>query len=185
RAERVEAVHEGVEPGGERRGGRNVRAGVGARVQDCSRHVVVADPYRHERRQHLAGALQLGAPAEQEQLVGIGGGGRGLWRGVIRIEQLQHVCPGEGDVVQVRRDDRAPQGAQWGRRWAEPRRRVREDERDRRRAPIQVQARDVVDRSEEHTSELQSLAYLVCRLLLEKKKNIQVIVCINNAKYNQ
>src|SRR5205823_14035306 len=27
-----------------------------------------------------------------------------------------------------------------------------------------------VARSEEHTSELQSLAYLVCRLLLEKKK---------------
>src|SRR2546425_5294292 len=30
-----------------------------------------------------------------------------------------------------------------------------------------------VDRSEEHTSELQSLAYLVCRLLLEKKKRKQ------------
>src|SRR2546425_7919926 len=31
-------------------------------------------------------------------------------------------------------------------------------------------------RSEEHTSELQSLAYLVCRLLLEKKKtNTSVI----------
>src|SRR3989441_7091063 len=36
-------------------------------------------------------------------------------------------------------------------------------------------------RSEEHTSELQSLAYLVCRLLLEKKKkehkiyNVQVL----------
>src|SRR5205823_7633773 len=28
-------------------------------------------------------------------------------------------------------------------------------------------------RSEEHTSELQSLAYLVCRLLLEKKKGNQ------------
>src|SRR5205823_14025622 len=28
---------------------------------------------------------------------------------------------------------------------------------------------DALDRSEEHTSELQSLAYLVCRLLLEKK----------------
>src|SRR2546423_11681965 len=28
------------------------------------------------------------------------------------------------------------------------------------------------DRSEEHTSELQSLAYLVCRLLLEKKNSI-------------
>src|SRR2546423_12076804 len=28
-------------------------------------------------------------------------------------------------------------------------------------------------RSEEHTSELQSLAYIVCRLLLEKKKAVQ------------
>src|SRR3712207_7879610 len=32
---------------------------------------------------------------------------------------------------------------------------------------------DGVERSEEHTSELQSRQYLVCRLLLEKKKNIQ------------
>src|SRR2546425_9780802 len=30
-------------------------------------------------------------------------------------------------------------------------------------------------RSEEHTSELQSLAYLVCRLLLEKKKKTSII----------
>src|SRR2546423_588737 len=30
-------------------------------------------------------------------------------------------------------------------------------------------------RSEEHTSELQSLAYLVCRLLLEKKNNTNAI----------
>src|SRR5262245_24600942 len=29
-------------------------------------------------------------------------------------------------------------------------------------------------RSEEHTSELQSLRHLVCRLLLEKKKNIDI-----------
>src|SRR3712207_7805888 len=34
-------------------------------------------------------------------------------------------------------------------------------------------ARVIVDRSEEHTSELQSRQYLVCRLLLEKK-NITV-----------
>src|SRR5687767_15382179 len=34
-------------------------------------------------------------------------------------------------------------------------------------------------RSEEHTSELQSLAYLVCRLLLEKKK----IKHTNKTKY--
>src|SRR5205823_14606158 len=33
--------------------------------------------------------------------------------------------------------------------------------------------KDVIARSEEHTSELQSLAYLVCRLLLEKKKATQ------------
>src|SRR2546425_5263074 len=31
-------------------------------------------------------------------------------------------------------------------------------------------------RSEEHTSELQSLAYLVCRLLLEKKKKKKAII---------
>src|SRR2546425_7353240 len=32
------------------------------------------------------------------------------------------------------------------------------------------------NRSEEHTSELQSLAYLVCRLLLEKKKNFDSLL---------
>src|SRR3712207_8648144 len=32
--------------------------------------------------------------------------------------------------------------------------------------------RRAFERSEEHTSELQSRQYLVCRLLLEKKKNI-------------
>src|SRR2546425_2163941 len=34
------------------------------------------------------------------------------------------------------------------------------------------QSAPVIIRSEEHTSELQSLAYLVCRLLLEKKKKL-------------
>src|SRR2546425_7351795 len=43
-------------------------------------------------------------------------------------------------------------------------------------------------RSEEHTSELQSLAYLVCRLLLEKKKNKKnlttlVIDALSSARY--
>src|SRR3712207_7869928 len=32
------------------------------------------------------------------------------------------------------------------------------------------------DRSEEHTSELQSRQYLVCRLLLEKKKNRECVM---------
>src|SRR5438093_8469676 len=34
-----------------------------------------------------------------------------------------------------------------------------------------------VERSEEHTSELQSLTNLVCRLLLEKKKNVNKSKC--------
>src|SRR5205823_4870208 len=57
-------------------------------------------------------------------------------------------------------------------------RRARLEDRDLRRAPaprgqLAVGGRAVLPahgRSEEHTSELQSLAYLVCRLLLEKKK---------------
>src|SRR2546425_5589133 len=36
-----------------------------------------------------------------------------------------------------------------------------------------------VPRSEEHTSELQSLAYLVCRLLLEKKKKKTRESCVS------
>src|SRR2546425_2914179 len=42
---------------------------------------------------------------------------------------------------------------------------------ERRRTPLFDLERDARHRprSEEHTSELQSLAYLVCRLLLEKK----------------
>src|SRR3712207_7700667 len=33
-----------------------------------------------------------------------------------------------------------------------------------------------IDRSEEHTSELQSRQYLVCRLLLEKKKHTKILL---------
>src|SRR2546423_15433356 len=39
-----------------------------------------------------------------------------------------------------------------------------------RRIPRRCQRPEGETRSEEHTSELQSLAYIVCRLLLEKKK---------------
>src|SRR2546425_8033663 len=49
-------------------------------------------------------------------------------------------------------------------------------ERDGQRVASRVTggvARGHGQRSEEHTSELQSLAYLVCRLLLEKKKQQQ------------
>src|SRR6266404_2195303 len=41
------------------------------------------------------------------------------------------------------------------------------------------------NRSEEHTSELQSLAYLVCRLLLEKKKKKKLTLLIRKKKNTQ
>src|SRR2546425_5796467 len=40
-------------------------------------------------------------------------------------------------------------------------------------SPDPAYSNTTAPRSEEHTSELQSLAYLVCRLLLEKKKKKQ------------
>src|SRR3712207_7594103 len=47
-------------------------------------------------------------------------------------------------------------------------------------ALVDVPTKQVVtNRSEEHTSELQSRQYLVCRLLLEKKKQNNInIVCV-------
>src|SRR2546421_1739075 len=40
--------------------------------------------------------------------------------------------------------------------------------------PVHLDPRGGIERSEEHTSELQSRSDLVCRLLLEKKKNQQL-----------
>src|SRR2546425_5307198 len=62
--------------------------------------------------------------------------------------------------------DAVPQSRQHGRRGVDPRQSAR------RRGLVAAGEQDhaVERRSEEHTSELQSLAYLVCRLLLEKKK---------------
>src|SRR3712207_8210830 len=42
---------------------------------------------------------------------------------------------------------------------------------NRLRDPDPDRSQPYLERSEEHTSELQSRQYLVCRLLLEKKKN--------------
>src|SRR6266508_6887539 len=41
-------------------------------------------------------------------------------------------------------------------------------------AEFAVHTWDLATRSEEHTSELQSRGHIVCRLLLEKKKNNQI-----------
>src|SRR5256886_6315290 len=45
--------------------------------------------------------------------------------------------------------------------------------------PLSFLPRGVLARSEEHTSELQSQSNLVCRLLLEKKKNSRLPSCLN------
>src|SRR5205823_7159567 len=52
---------------------------------------------------------------------------------------------------------------------------------------IAPKADDFPNRSEEHTSELQSLAYLVCRLLLEKKNSAvqQTIGSTCSSQYSQ
>src|SRR5690348_18004606 len=51
-----------------------------------------------------------------------------------------------------------------------------EHERPTGHEPRRRLSNDAADRSEEHTSELQSPVHLVCRLLLEKKK-IRFILC--------
>src|SRR2546425_1879830 len=64
---------------------------------------------------------------------------------------------------------RRPEDAEGHFRCPRPRR-----DRGPRMVPAALdEAEDTENRSEEHTSELQSLAYLVCRLLLEKKKKIK------------
>src|SRR3712207_8055494 len=51
--------------------------------------------------------------------------------------------------------------------------------RMRRRGPLVTKVRKVLNqRSEEHTSELQSRQYLVCRLLLEKKTNTEYAIAM-------
>src|SRR3712207_9298557 len=67
-------------------------------------------------------------------------------------------APGSGETVRLRYGSRAAEPATtWGLS------RVRH-------------GRDQAGRSEEHTSELQSRQYLVCRLLLEKKKKSVIIL---------
>src|SRR3712207_8045354 len=55
------------------------------------------------------------------------------------------------------------------------RRQGRDDHREQRRDEADPDRVEDRARSEEHTSELQSRQYLVCRLLLEKKKQYEKI----------
>src|SRR5471030_3486317 len=54
------------------------------------------------------------------------------------------------------------------------------DERALQIAPHDADVHNNIGRSEEHTSELQSLRHLVCRLLLEKKKKNKITNYIHN-----
>src|SRR2546425_6772727 len=59
-------------------------------------------------------------------------------------------------------------------------------ERPPERAGARVEGADLAAcrcRSEEHTSELQSLAYIVCRLLLEKKRSDSRCACGTGIRY--
>src|SRR3712207_8491204 len=81
-------------------------------------------------------------------------------RGVLRKargrdgEALSRSSRGAGEHLEGRRDGRRPRDRAWQDTPAE----------------LPKTARVHRRRSEEHTSELQSRQYLVCRLLLEKKK---------------
>src|SRR5687767_15341156 len=61
---------------------------------------------------------------------------------------------------------------------------VRPGRMEKGRSPIRRNSpglvRSPTRRSEEHTSELQSLAYLVCRLLLEKKNDTRLVTVMRD-----
>src|SRR3712207_7034882 len=61
-----------------------------------------------------------------------------------------------------------------------------ERQQQRAREFSELVSSNLRERSEEHTSELQSRQYLVCRLLLEKKKKIDSYICssIQHSSYD-
>src|SRR3712207_7429524 len=64
------------------------------------------------------------------------------------------------------------------------RRQLRVRREDERQAPHRgVRSGQGLERSEEHTSELQSRQYLVCRLLLEKKKKHHMLSTTHTRYY--
>src|SRR3712207_8047739 len=82
-----------------------------------------------------------------------------LFRSQLRDERDYH-----------RRERGADHGAAAPEERGDDRRDRRRDGRDQQGAQLERAAILRAARSEEHTSELQSRQYLVCRLLLEKKK---------------
>src|SRR2546425_11690659 len=99
--------------------------------------------------------------------------GAQLWLGEPVVRPAQPALAAAEPVI--RGDDLPDVQSRAGHRRPATARPVRED--DPRAAPHAHRFFQEL-RSEEHTSELQSLAYLVCRLLLEKKKDTRRVVII-------
>src|SRR3712207_8250607 len=81
--------------------------------------------------------------------------------------------PATPEIYTLPLHDALPIGSERDRRRVRPAAAERRDVEGRRHALESRNENDAtfVERSEEHTSELQSRQYLVCRLLLEKKNN--------------
>src|SRR2546425_3820658 len=113
-------------------------------------------------------ALELGPVALDELSVArvierglpLGGAVDVLGVALERVVELRQVAA-DRDAVQLRVDVELPHLTGQRDRIVEVRGRGQH---------VGIDSLDLGERSEEHTSELQSLAYLVCRLLLEKKK---------------
>src|SRR2546422_2439597 len=82
-----------------------------------------------------------------------------LFRSRFEVRFLHRVIERQDGGLVERRDDEAGQGAA--------------HEGQAIRLQVAERVHRVPERSEEHTSELQSRLHLVCRLLLEKKKKIK------------
>src|SRR3989441_1438729 len=164
---RVAAVDVGATGGDERlEAGRRVPEGPGAALDDVPELLL---PVLGEERRALE-RPELGPDADRLQVIHDGLREVGV-RNVtvvvtgieaVRVAGVGEEPPGPGRIVRVR-----------GRLPEEVEARGNDAVVDLREAQgLGLVDRRSVDRqrSEEHTSELQSLAYLVCRLLLEKKK---------------
>src|SRR3712207_8382734 len=95
----------------------------------------------------------------------------------MRVEIVFLIATGPPEIYPLPLHDALPIRPVKGRRAgddpADERAEAQEDEQPRcQDHPLTVTGAAAASRSEEHTSELQSRQYLVCRLLLEKKKEL-------------
>src|SRR5471030_3423707 len=138
----------------------------------------------HERLSSVQGRRQISASLahhrRQDRRAGQDGGRQTLhphhvWRqGLVRLQarQIPLQLPGNLSPLHEAQRPRPLRGD----------RLVRLPGRQESRLSGEGVARRPGARSEEHTSELQSLRHLVCRLLLEKKKNRKIKIIYNKKK---